>query len=113
MILGLQITAIIFALLMIYVALIHYKKGQLNGIEILSWIVIWVVAIFIVAFPEILRTYAKNVLFTRVFDFMVMGGFFLVISLVSASYMKSKRNEKKLEDLVRKLALKETKKKKK
>ena len=113
MILGLQITAIIFALFMIYFATIHYKKGQLNGIEIFSWVLIWIVAIFIVAFPEILRTYAKTFFVTRVFDLMVLGGFILVISLVSAAYLKSKRNEKKLEELIRKIALKDVKKKSK
>jgi len=112
MILGLQLTAIIFALMMIYFALIHYKKGQLNGMEILSWITIWLVAMFIVAFPEILRTYAKAFFVTRVFDLMVIGGFILVITLVSAAYIRSKRTEKKLEELVRKLALRDTKKKK-
>jgi len=113
MILGLQITAIIFSLFMIYLALIHYKKGQLNGIEILSWITIWIVAIFVVSFPEILRTYANTFFVTRVFDLMVLGGFILVISLVSAAYLKSKRNEKKLEELIRKIALKDVKKKSK
>jgi hypothetical protein len=98
---------------MIYLALIHYKKGQLNGVEILSWITIWTVAIFIVSFPEILRTYASTFLVTRIFDMMVLGGFILVISLVSAAYLKSKRNEKKLEELIRKLALKDIKKKSK
>ena len=112
MIIGLQIIAIVFALLMIYVALIHYKKGQLNGIEIFSWTIIWVAAIFIISFPEILRTYAKTFLVSRVFDLMVLGGFILVISLVSASYMKSKRNEKRLEELIRKMALRDIKKSK-
>lgn len=112
MILGLQVAAIIFAFLMIYVALIHYKKGQLNGVEILSWITIWVVAIFIVAFPEILRTYASTFLVTRIFDMMVLGGFILVISMVASSYVRTKRMEKKLEELIRKLALKGIKKKK-
>ena len=113
MILGLQITAIIFSLVMIYFAVIHYKKGQLNGIEIFSWITIWVFAIFIVSFPEILRTYAKTFFVTRIFDLMVLGGFILVISLVSAAYLKSKRNEKKLEELIRKIALKDINKKSK
>ena len=101
MILGLQLTAIIFSLVMIYFALIHYKKGQLNGTEILSWIIIWIAAMFVVAFPEILRTYARTFFVTRVFDLMVLGGFILVISLVSAAYVRSKRTEKKLEELVR------------
>lgn len=113
MILGLQITAILFALAMIYFALIHYKKGQLNGVEILSWITIWVFAIFVVSFPEILRTYAKSFFVTRVFDLTVLGGFILVISMVSVSYVRTKRMEKKFEDLVRKQALKDIKKKNK
>lgn len=113
MILGLQITAIIFSLFMIYIALIHYKKGELNGVEIFSWITIWIVTIFIVTFPEILRTYASTFLVTRIFDTMVLGGFILVISLVSAAYLKSKRAEKKIEELTREIALKDIKKKNK
>ena len=112
MILGLQMTAIVFALVMIYLSLLHFKKGQLNGMEILSWIVIWLVAIFVVAFPEILRTYARAFAITRVFDLMVIGGFILVISMVSAAYVRTKRMEKKLEELIRKDALKDMKKKK-
>lgn len=112
MILGLQLTAIIFALIMIYFSLIHYKKGQLSGMEILSWIVIWLVAIFVVAFPEILRTYARAFAITRIFDLMVLGGFILVISMVSSAYVRTKRMEKKLEELIRKLALRDLNKKK-
>jgi hypothetical protein len=37
---------------------------------------------------------------------MVLIGFVLVISLVAAAYVRTKRLEKKLEDLVRKQALK-------
>jgi hypothetical protein len=57
MILGLQIVAVIFALMMIYLALVHYKRGELNGMEILSWVIIWAAAIFVVAFPEILTSW--------------------------------------------------------
>jgi hypothetical protein len=109
MILGLQLTAIIFALVMIYFAVIHYKKGQLNGLEILSWITIWVLTILAVAFPEILRTYAKAFAVSRLFDLLVVGGFVLVISVVSSAYIRTKRLERKLEELIRKEALKKIK----
>ena len=112
MILGLQITAIVFALAMIYFAVVHYKKGQLNGIEISIWIIIWSLTIFIVAFPELLRTYARAFSVSRVLDILIAGGFILVISMVSSAYVRTKKLEKKMEELVRKLALKETKKKK-
>ena len=57
MILGLQVIAIIFALIMIYFAYLHYSRGELNGLEILAWLLIWIVTIGIIIFPEVLQTY--------------------------------------------------------
>lgn len=106
MIIGLQIIAILFAFSMIYFAVLNYKRGELNGVEIIGWLVIWVGTIIIVIFPELLQSFAKTFLVARVFDLMVIGGFIFVISLVGSSYVRTKRNEKKLEELVRKLSLK-------
>lgn len=113
MILGLQIIAIIFAFLMIYFAVLHRRRGELNRTEIISWVAVWVVTIFIVIFPEILRTFAKTFFITRLFDLMVVGGFVLVITMVTRAYVSTKRMEKKLEDYVRTEALKNVKKKSK
>jgi hypothetical protein len=41
---------------------------------------------------------------------MVVAGFVLVISLVASSYIRTKRLEKKLEDIVRREALNKAKK---
>lgn len=112
MIIGLQILAILFSFCMIYFAVIGYKKNELNGIEIASWVILWTGTIIIIIFPELLRSFSMTFLVTRVFDFMVIGGFILVISLVSSAYIRTKRNEKKLEELVRREALKNAKTKK-
>lgn len=112
MIIGLQILAILFSFCMIYFAVIGYKKKVLNGIEISSWLVLWMCTIVIIVFPELLRSFSMTFLVTRVFDLMVIGGFILVISLVSSAYIRTKRNEKKLEELVRREALKNVKSKK-
>jgi len=106
MIIGLQIIAILFALCMIYFAVLSYKRQELNGLEIASWLIMWGFAIVVITFPELLRTFARTFLVTRVFDLMVIGGFILVISMVSSAYLRTKKNEKKLEDLARKLSLK-------
>ncbi len=110
MILGLQIFSIIFSLIMIYIAYIHYQKGDLSGVEIISWTVVWVVTIFIIVFPEFLQNFAHTFAITRVFDMMIVGGFVLVIPLVYMSFITSKRTEKRLEEFIRKEALKELKK---
>lgn len=106
MIIGLQIIALLFAFSMIYFAVLNYKRGEINGAEIASWLVMWALVIVVVIFPELLQNFAKTFLVTRVFDLMVIGGFILVISLASTAYIRTKRNEKRLEELVRKLSLK-------
>lgn len=112
MILGLQIIAIIFAFMMIYFALLHRRRGELDKTEIISWVVIWALTIFVVVFPELLRNFAKTLFITRLFDLMVVGGFILVISMVAKTYLSTRKMEKKLEDLVRKEALKDVDNKK-
>ncbi|HUC95029.1 MAG TPA: DUF2304 domain-containing protein [Candidatus Saccharimonadales bacterium] len=106
MIIGLQVISLLFAFSMVYVAVLHFKRGEINGVEITSWLVMWAAAIVIIIFPELLRPFASTFLVTRVFDLMVIGGFILVISMVSIAYLRTRRLEKKLEELVRKEALK-------
>ena len=113
MILGLQIIAILFAFVMIYFAVLHRRRGELDKTEILSWVVIWTATIVIVVFPELLRKLAQTFFITRLFDLMVVGGFVLVITMVARTYVSTKRMEKKLEEFTRDEALKDVKKKKK
>lgn len=112
MILGLQITGIMFALLMIYFALLHYKKQHLSGIEIASWLLIWMLVILVVLFPDIVRVYAMSFSVSRVLDLLIAGAFIVMFVMVASAYVRVSELEKRLEDLVRKLALKENDKKK-
>ena len=109
MIIGLQIIALIFAFSMVYFVVLHFKRGEISKSEIVSWIIMWAAAIVIIVFPELLRKFASTFLVTRVFDLMVIAGFILVISLVTSSYIRTKKLEKKLEDMVRREALKKFK----
>lgn len=112
MILGLQITGFTFALLMIYMSIVHYKKGSLSGMEIATWIVIWSLVVFAVIFPEVLRTYAQTVAVSRLFDLLVVGAFIVVIFMVSSVYIKIKEIEEKVEKMIREEAFKSKRKNK-
>lgn len=114
MILGLQIIALVFTLIMVYFAYVHYRKGDINGIEMLFWLIAWVGAALIIIFPEVFTAFARTIAITRSFDLAVIGGFILIIPLVYMSYVRTRKLEKKLEELVRNEALKgvETKKSK-
>lgn len=108
---GLQLIVIVFSISLIYSALIHYRRGELSTSEIISWIIIWVAVLVVVVFPDLLRGFAETFLFARLFDLLVVGGFLVLFYIATKSYFSVKETEKRLEELVRKLALKDGKKK--
>jgi hypothetical protein len=110
MIIGLQIVALLFSFSMVYFAVLHFKRGELSAKEITSWLLLWLATIIIVVFPELLQDFARTFSVARVFDLMVIGGFVVVISLVGSAYIRTKKLEKKLRDLVRRDALKNKRK---
>lgn len=109
MIVGLQIIALIFSLVMIYFAYLHYRRGEMNGIEILLWITAWIGAIFVAMFPEIFRTFSATIAISRTFDLAMIGGFILIIPLTYIAYIRTRRLERKLEEFIRENTLKDIK----
>lgn len=107
----LQILAITFSLVMIYFALLHFRRGEITPIEMASWALVWATLIVIVFFPDVVRQFAQTFLFARLFDLLVVGGIALCIFMVTRAYLTSRRLEKKLEEYVRKEALKDARKK--
>ncbi len=107
MILGLQIIAIIFSLVMLYFAYLHYRRGEINGLEILFWFVAWIVAILVALFPGIFRAFSATIAISRAFDLAMIGGFILVIPLTYMAYVRTKKLEKKFEEVIRQNALKD------
>lgn len=101
MILGLQIIGLVFALIMIYFAYLHYRRGEINSLEILFWLIAWIGAIFIAIFPASFRAFSATIAITRAFDLAMIGGFILVIPLVYMAYVRTKRTERRLEELIR------------
>jgi hypothetical protein len=110
MIIGLQIVAILFSFFMIYLAILNFKRHEIGRVEIFSWLIIWLFTILAVVFPELLRTFATHFAVSRLFDLMVVSGFILVITMVTISYLRVKRVSRKLEDLIRREALRNIKK---
>lgn len=107
MITGLQLVAIVFSLIMIYLAYLHYKRGEIGKTEFMSWWVIWAGAVVIIIFPELLRGFAGTFYISRVFDLIVVCGFILVITLAYKAYVKVRALEQKIARLIREQALKE------
>lgn len=112
-ILGVQIIAVLFAIFMIYVAFLHFKRKDINGGEIFFWTALWLGFIVVTIFPNILQNLTKLLFFTRVMDFLMVLAFMILAFLGFQNHIANRRMEKKIEELVRKQALKSMQKKNK
>ena len=110
MIIGIQISTLIFSFVMIYFAILHYKRREIDRVEMSVWFLVWAFAIVAIVFPDPLQSFAREFRFARLFDLMVVGGLILVIVMVTKAYVSIKRIEKKVERMVRNETLKNVKK---
>jgi len=103
-ILGIQILGTLFAIFMIYYTFLHYKRKELTIKEYLFWIVLWLVFIVLTLFPHILQPILKPIGFARALDFFIVAGFLFLIGSMFYIYLLVRGNQKRLEEIVRKLA---------
>lgn len=105
-----QLIAVLFSLIMIYFAYLHYSRNELRSFEFILWVLIWTITIIIIAIPDIIRNFARSFEITRLFDLMITGGFIVIVPLIYISFIRTRRFEKKLEEIIRNHSLKSVKK---
>jgi hypothetical protein len=112
-VLGIQIVGILFGLMMLYVSFMHSKRKEFSGKETIFWMITWIIFIFVSIFPYSLDFFAKEVLnMSRTMDFLIIIGFVFVTGLLFYSYGVTLKNQRKIEQVVRTVAMQNVKNKK-
>ena len=100
-----QVIALLFAIFMMYWVFSTYKRKGIRKTETVLWMGIWVGFAVVAVFPNLLMGIAGALKFARVFDLLVVIAFMVLSAMVFYMYLRMKKNEKKLEDLVREMAI--------
>ena len=109
---GIQIIGMLFALFMMYYTFINFKKKQLKKSESVFWFITWFIFLLVSIFPTYLKKLAETLSVYRTMDFLTILAFFFIIILTFYNYVQVRKNSRKLEEIVRKIAFNKTKKKK-
>ncbi len=104
---GLQLVAILFALWMLYFTYLHYRRKEFSKIEFILWEMLWVGLVIVVVLPQSVQFILKAFSITRTFDLVVVVGMVILFGVTFRNYVLQKRQAKKIEELIRQLALKE------
>lgn len=105
MIPGVQIVGIFFALFMIYLTFLFYKRGDYVTRDFLLWFIAWLIVISILVYPELIYGIRERLMIQETVDVVIIGGFMFFSVVVFYMYSITKKTEAKMEKLVRKIAI--------
>lgn len=102
---GIQLIAVAFAGLMIFVTYNSYRRAQLRIYEFGLWMAIWAGLALISIFPDRLRSVIAPLQIARLLDLVIIAGLLLLSAIVFSLNRSVRRLEDRLAALVRNLAL--------
>jgi hypothetical protein len=108
-ILGIQILGILFGFFMMYYTFLQYKRKEFTIKEYSFWFIFWGAFVIITLFPQLLDPVLTTLSIARTLDFFIIAGFLFLIFVIFYTYTIVRKGQKKLEKVVRSIALKENK----
>ena len=105
-ILGIQIIGILFGFFMMYYTFLHYKRKEFTIKEYSFWLLLWALFIIVTLFPGVLDPLLRSLSIARALDFFIIIGFLFLIGAIFYTYSIVRKNQKKLEEIVRNIAMK-------
>ncbi len=108
----LQLLGVGYLLFMLYLTFLYYKKNQYTTRNAVFWAVVWGGGIVMLLFPETTSLLTQQLRVGRVLDFYLILGLMFFSILTFLSFATVRRTEARVEELVRKLALREKKRRK-
>ena len=105
-ILGVQILGVLFGFFMIYYNFLQYKRKEFTIKEYGVWFIFWGAFVILTVFPQVLDPLLATFGIIRTLDFFIIAGFLFLIFVIFYTYVQLRKTQKKLEDIVRNIALK-------
>jgi hypothetical protein len=106
MVLGIQVLGLLFGLFMIYYSFLHFKRKDFTVKEFTVWLLLWLAFIAVSLFPNLLDAIVKTLRLARTMDFLIIAGFMVLLLMFFYTYAIVRINQRKLEEIVRKIAKK-------
>ena len=103
----LQILSVLFALAMVYWTWSSYRRRTIRLGELALWLAVWSAFVLAVLLPQSVSVFVQRLRVNRVMDLFMILGFMLVWVVLFLNHLELRRMQRRLQDLVRELALRQ------
>ena len=91
---------------MMYYTFLQHKRKEFTIKEYSFWFFFWALFVILTLFPQVLDPVLETFDFARALDFFIITGFLFLISVIFYIYTIVRKNQRKLEEVVRNIAIK-------
>jgi hypothetical protein len=106
-VLQLQVLSVLFALAMVYWTWSSYRRRTIRLGELALWLGVWSAFVLAVLLPQSVSVFVQRLRVNRVMDLFMILGFMLVWVVLFLNHLELRRVQRRLQDLVRELALRQ------
>ena len=107
---GIQIITILFSVFMIYFSYLHLKRREFSARVFIIWFIIWTGLLIASFLPKTINIFLERLGISRAMDLFTIVGFIIIFGVVFRIFIIITKMENKIEEYVRKDALKNLKK---
>ena len=100
-----QWVGLLFSIAVLYITYTNYRRGEFTLNEFGLWSIVALSIGVIAMIPSLLDPIVDTLNFARTLDFVVVIGFLFVITASFYTYLVTRRTQKMMEEVVRKIAL--------
>ena len=97
----------LFALAMLYWVHSSHRRGTVRLPELIFWIVVWGGFALLALFPGSVSVVVEELHLSRPMDLVMVLAFMVISAVLFLNHLELRRLQRKLQDLVREIALKE------
>ena len=105
-ILGIQILGVLFGVFMLYYTFLQMKRKDFTTKEYSFWMILWAIFLIVTIFPGLLDPIVESLSLVRTMDFFIILGFMFLIGAIFYTYTLVRKNQRRVEEIVRKIAAK-------
>lgn len=109
MIPGIQIIGFLFGLVMLYLTFLYYKRGDYESRSFVVWVCVWLFFLIMTMLPKTIYGLMETLKIERTADFFVVSGFLFFSLVIFYLFVTLKSMQKKIEKMVREIAIKKAK----
>lgn len=108
-----QLVAILIALAALHSVYLYHKRANFTKMEVFLWVSIWLGFILVSIFPRSLTPIVGHLGLQRSMDLIMIIAFIILFAVTFHNYIINHRMQRRLEKLIRTLALEDLKKERK